>query len=451
MRFSRPAAPSQRPRQAPRRFAALLVLGALLSVPCGVRAERELVDRVVAMVDDEAILLSEVLQEMNLVRLQRNLGKLSQDDQQRLFQTVLQSMISDQLLVAQAKAKGITVTDEELRDAVDEAIRDIKQNMGGEEQYRAELQRQGLTEAEVRDLHKEQKRKQILASRLIQAEVRRGVAITDDQVRTFYETQRDSVPRDLFQTPEKVKLAHILIVPRPDPVRVAAAHTKIEAAQKRVAAGEDFAKVATDMSEWPTAKNGGFLGNFRYGDFESDAFDEAVAKLEPGQVSDVFETRFGLQIVKLETRKGDEMTARHIVVKLEVDEDANVRALDQAQSIRQRALKGESFEELARTYSDDTNTRDKGGSVDQELDTSEIVPEFRAAIDSTQVGGLTAVVHSQNGFHIFKLVARSESRTASFDDVKEPLRRWLEQREVEKRYRNYLDDLRKKFYVDIKV
>jgi peptidyl-prolyl cis-trans isomerase SurA len=435
----------------PGRLVACLLLLTAGILPAAARAERELVDRVVAVVDDESILLSEVLQEMNLVRLQRGLGKLSESDQQRLFQTVLQSMISDQLLVAQAKAKGITVGDDELRDAVDEALRDIKQNMGGEERYREELQKQGLTEAEVRDLHREQKRKQILASRLIQTDVRRGISITDDQVRTFYDTQKDSIPKELLATPEKIKLEHILITPRPDPKKVAAARTKMEAAQKRIAAGEDFAKVAREMSEWPTAASGGSLGSFRYGDFESDAFDATVAKLEPGQVSEIFETRFGLQIVKLETRKGDDMTARHIVVKLEPDEDAGVRALDQAQSIRTRADKGESFEELARTYSDDTNTRDKGGLVDEELDTSEIVPEFRAAIDSVAVGGMTPVVHSANGFHIFKVVSRSESRVASFDDVKEPLRRYLEQREVEKKYRTYLEDLRKKFFVDIKV
>jgi parvulin-like peptidyl-prolyl isomerase len=321
------------------RSAAAFALAALAGfvaaswLPAPARAEREVVDRVVAMVENEAILLSEVLQEMNLVRMQRNLGKLSTEDQQRLFRTVLDDMINDQLLVAQAEAKGITVSDDELRDAVDQAIRDIKESMGGEERYRAELQKQGMTEAEVRDLHKEQKRKQILAQRLIQQEVRRQVIITEDQVRTAWETQRDSLPPELLRTPSRVKIAHILIAPKPDAAKVAAARAKIETAKKRVAAGEDFATVAKDMSEWPTAASGGSLGSFRYGDFDSDAFDEAVSKLEPGQVSDVIETKFGLQIVKLESRNGDVMTARHIVVKLAADEDAQVRALDLAQTI----------------------------------------------------------------------------------------------------------------------
>ena len=413
--------------------------------------QRQLVDRIVAFVDDSPILLSEIVQEMNLVRLQRDLGDLSEDDQQRLYDSVLEGMISDQLLVAQAKAKGYEVGDAELRDAVDEAIRSIKERVGGEERYRAELQRQGLTEAEVRDLHTDQKRKQILAGRVIQGEIRRQVSITDDQVRAAWETQRDSIPAELLALPATYKLGHILVVPRPDPVAVEAARAKLATAQQRVTAGEDFAKVASEMSEWPTAQNGGSLGSFRYGDFDSDAFDVAVAKLEPGQVSEVIETRFGLQIVKLESRQGEEMTARHIVVKLEIGEDAEVRALEKAAALRERIQRGEAFEAVARAESDDPNTRDRGGLVEEELPVSELLPEFRAAIDSVAVGGVTRVVRSSSGFHLFKIIARSDARDAQFADIQEMLRRWLEQREVEKRYRAYLADLRQKFHVEIRT
>lgn len=427
--------------------AALLALA--LAVP--VAAERELVDRVVAMVDDEAILLSEVLQEMNLLRLQRNLGNLTKEQQDQLFRTVLEDMVADQLLVARAKAQGFEVNDQELRDAVDEELRGIKQRLGGEERYREELQRQGFTEVEVRDLHRDQKRKQMLASRVIQSEVRRGIVITGAQVQEFYETHRDSLPKELVRTPDTVTLAHLLIVPQADSSRVRAARTKIEAAARRVAAGEDFAKVATETSEWPTAASGGSLGNFRYGDFESDEFDRAVADLEPGQVSPIVETRFGLQIIKLESRDGDLMSARHIVVKLEPDQNTTVAAFDRAVALRERIRRGESFEDLARRFSDDVNTRDQGGVVEGEWDRSELRPEFRGPIDSLTVGGVTSVVRSATGFHLFKLLSRTESRTATYEEIEPKLRAYVEQLEVEKRYRTYLEGLRKQFHVVLKV
>ena len=202
------------------------VLPLLVALPRVAHAERQLVDRVVAQVDDESILLSEVLQEMNLIRLQRNIGDLDEDGQKKLFQSVLNDMIADQLLVAQAKSKGFEINDEDLRQAVDEAIRNIKDRMGGEEAYRAELQRQGLTEAEVRDLHKDQKRKQMLAARVIQSDIRKQISVPDDQVHAFYESHKDSLPPELLNTPETVRLADILVAPHPDEKKVAAARSR---------------------------------------------------------------------------------------------------------------------------------------------------------------------------------------------------------------------------------
>ena len=413
-------------------------------------AEREVVDRVVAIVDDEAILLSDVLREMNLARLQRDLRNLSEEEQQQLFKQVLEDMIDDQLLVAQAKVKGFEVGDQELQNAVDEAIRAIKQRIGSEELYRAELERQGLTEAEVRDMHREQRRKQILASRVIQSELRSKIAVTDDQVEQFWTTQRDSLPDELKVTPETVQLAHILTIPSTEDLEVSV-RARMDSIVARVKAGEDFAAVAQQVSEWPTAQRGGDLGDFRYGDFNSDEFDAAVSKMQPGEISAPFETRFGLMIVKLEARDGDVMRARHIVLKMEPSENAQVAALEQAQEIRRRAVAGESFEDLARTYSDDPNSRDRGGVLENEWATEDLLPEFRAPIAALEIGGISDVVKSPNGFHVFKLLTRTPSREATLADVRESLRRYLEQVELEKRFETYVNELRKHFYVDIRV
>jgi parvulin-like peptidyl-prolyl isomerase len=414
-------------------------------------AQREPVDRVVALVDDEAILLSDVLQEMNLVRLQRNLRDLTEDEQQKLFRDILNGMIDDQLLVAQAKERGFEVGEQELNEAVEQQIRAIKEQLGGEEQYRAELQRQGFTEAEVRDMHRDQRRKQILATRVIQSEIRSSIVVTDDQVRLAYETQRDSIPPQFLSAPSRVRLADILITARVDDAKLQEAHAKINLALRRIEQGEDFAKVATEMSEWPTAQNGGFLGKFRYGDFESDRFDEAVSKLEPGELSDVLETRFGLMIIKLETRDGALMSARHIVVKTEVGDDAQVDALQSALEIRRRAMAGESFEDLARRYSDDPLTKDKGGVVEDAWALEELRPEFKAALDSLGVGEISDVVPTSNGYYIFKILERSNARDTSFEEIQEPLRRYLEQVELEKHFRAYVGKLRERFYVEVKV
>ena len=422
------------------------VLGAL-----PLAAQRESVDRIVAQVDDEAILLSDVLREMNLIRLQRNLGTLDPKEQEALFREILLGMIDDQLLVAQAKTKGFEVGERELSDAVDEQIQTIKERLGGEEQYRAELQRQGFTEAEVRDMHRDQRRKQILATRVIQTEVRGGIMITSDEVRQFYETQRDSIPAELLRTPETVRLADILIAPRVDNEQMQKARAKINLAAARIENGEDFATVASELSEWPTARSGGLLGKFRYGDFDSERFDETVSKLAPDEVSDIFETKFGFMIVKLESREGDVMTARHIVVKTALDENAQVEALDRAMEVRRRIMAGETFGDLARLYSDDPLTKDQGGELEDAWAVSELRPQFKAAIDSVGVGEISEIVNTPNGFYLFKVLQRTHSEETNYDQIMEPLRRYLESRALEHKYREYIDKLRDTFYVDIKV
>ena len=326
-------------------------------------------------------------------------------------------MIADRLLVAQATVRGFEVSDQDLRDAVDEDIRTIKERVGGEERYREELARQGYTEVEVRDLRKDQARRRMLASRVLQTEVRRGIVVTEAEVKMWYDTKRDSLPAELLRTPETLQLGHILLAPQADSTRIRTARAKIEAVVKRLAAGEDFGKIATEVSEWPTARNGGFLGTFRYGDFESDEFDRAVAALEPGQTSGIVETRFGLQIVRLETRKGDEMTGRHIVVKLDPDENATVRAFERTTELRRRILKGETSRNWrARTPTTATRAtpaawwKARGSATNSGRNSAPRSTRPRWAASSS-------VIRTEAGFHFFKVIGRTTSETASFEQI----------------------------------
>jgi peptidyl-prolyl cis-trans isomerase SurA len=415
------------------------------------QAQREPIDRVVAQVDDEFILLSDVLQEMNLVRMQRGLGRMSEAEQQELFDQVLNGMIDDQLLVVAAREKGFEPGDREVQAEVDKRVSAIKQQLGGEDAYRQELERQGMNEADVRDMHREQAIKQILAARIIESELRSKVNVTEDQVLDFYRTKRDSLPAELLRSPEKLRLAHILIVPRTEATQKEAAKRKAEAALQRIRDGEEFAEVAKDVSEWPNASRGGDLGEFSYGDFSLEGFDETVSKLEPGETSDVFETNLGYMIVKLESRNGSKMTARMIILKTDPGEDGMVEALERAQELKRRIERGEGFEELAARFSDDPTTRDNGGELDNEWKPSDLLPEFRDALEGVGVGEVTDVVRSTNGFHIIKVLQRTQSHENNFEDIEAALRRYLEQRQLESLFNDYVHDLREHFYVSIDV
>jgi peptidyl-prolyl cis-trans isomerase SurA len=416
-----------------------------------VQAQREPIDRVVAQVDEEFILLSDVLQEMNLVRMQRRLERMTEAEQQELFDQVLNDMIDDQLLVVAAREKGFEPGDQEVQAEVDKRMAAIKQQLGGEEAYHQELERQGLNEADVRDMHREQALKQILAARIIESELRSKVNVTEDEVLDFYQNKRDSLPPELLSSPERLRLAHILVIPRTDTTHRQAAQEKAEAALQRIRGGEDFAEVAKQVSEWPNASRGGDLGEFSYGDFNLEGFDETISKLDPGETSDVFETNLGYMIVKLDSRNGNKMTARMIILKTDPGEDGMVEALERAQELKRRIERGEGFEELAARFSDDPTTRDNGGELENEWAPSDLLPEFRQALEGVGVGEVTDVVRSTNGFHIIKVLRRTQPHENNFEDIQAALRRYLEQRELERLFNNYVRDLRQHFYVSINV
>jgi peptidyl-prolyl cis-trans isomerase SurA len=429
----------------------LTILAVLPLAVSPTQAQREAIDRVVAQVDEEFILLSEVLQEMNLVRMQQKLERMTESEQQELFTRVLNDMIDDQLLVVAARDKGFEPGDQEVQAEVDKRVASIKQNLGGEETYRQELERQGLNEADVRDMHREQALKQILAARIIERELRSKVHITDDQVLMFYQTNRDSLPPELLRSPEKLRLAHIMTVPRTEDSRAEDAAKKANDALQRVRGGEDFGAVAKEVSEWPNASRGGDLGEFGYGDFNLDTFDEVLSNLKPGETSDVFETGIGYMLVQLDSREGDKMRARMIVMKTDPGEGAVDEALERAQEILTRIKRGESFEELAARYSDDPTTRDNGGELEEELAPSDVRPEFRNAIATLGTGEVSDVVRISTGFHIIKVIGRTQSRDNNYEDIEAALRRFLEQRELESLFTNYVRDLRSRYYVSIQV
>jgi peptidyl-prolyl cis-trans isomerase SurA len=254
-----------------------------------------------------------------------------------------------------------------------------------------------------------------------------------------------------LRSPEKLRLAHILTIPRTEDSRAEAAADMANDALRRIRGGEDFGAVAKEVSEWPNASRGGDLGEFGYGDFNLDGFDEVLSNLKPGETSDVFETGIGYMIVQLDSREGDKMRARMIVMKTDPGEGAVDDALARAQEIHTRIKRGESFEELAARYSDDPGTRDNGGELEQEWVPSDLLPEFREAITGLGAGEVSEVVQSVNGFHIIKVIGRTQSRDNNYEDIEAALRRFLEQRELESLFTNYVRDLRSRYYVSIQV
>jgi peptidyl-prolyl cis-trans isomerase SurA len=237
------------------------------------------VDRVVAVVNDDIITLSDLQREE---ALKKNNGKIDP-------RLVLEDMIDRTLQMEAAKREGMEVTDKEL----DDAIADIeKRNNLDSGQFEAALAKEGLTLEQYRV----ELREQITLSRVFNKFVRSGIVIDEAEARAHYERYLKS-----YTQPEEMRLTQIFL-PLPDkatPAQIAEVKAEAEAVYERAKRGEDFVRLVREVSQGPTAQQDGDLGFMRRDQALSEIQD-AVRTLKPGGISAPFVSAGGYNIVRLD-------------------------------------------------------------------------------------------------------------------------------------------------------
>jgi len=208
---------------------------------------------------------------------------------------VVQMFVEQQLVEEQVKAKGITVTDEDLDGYIATLLKDNDITL---EDVEKDLERSGQTMAEFR----KQVRTNLGLERLLKSEMKGKVPPVDEAAaKKFYDENPDQ-----FTTPEQVRASHILIKTEGlDEAGKKEARSRIEDILAKVKAGEDFAELAKAHSNCPSASQGGDLGFFDRKRMVPE-FSEAAFKLKVGQVSDIVETKFGYHIIKVTDHKDAE-------------------------------------------------------------------------------------------------------------------------------------------------
>jgi peptidyl-prolyl cis-trans isomerase SurA len=312
---------------------------------------------------------------------------------------------------------------------------------GSEAAFMRELERQGITLKDFKTRYRKDIEEQILVSRFMRQEFTE-VAISDNDVKRFYEEKYDSIP-DL---PETVGLSHIIIVPKISAEREAGALDKVARIVDRLEAGEGFEEVAGEVSEdIVTRSSGGAIGLVPLEDLQQEIAEIAV-KLEPGEVSDPIRTRYGFEIVKLDRKEQDKYMLRHIFVNLQPEREDTLRAGGLAHDIQLRAASGESFESLARQYSDDDDTKEKGGYVG-EVEVSALEDAYRRGLEALSPGEVSDVIPTRYGFQILKLVARTASRKPGFEEAREWIKGLIETRRREALFAEWMEGAREDIYI----
>ncbi|MFZ9886114.1 MAG: foldase protein PrsA [Myxococcota bacterium] len=269
---------------------AFLGATAMLSSAGRASDEGQIIERIVASVDDKIILLSEVNSVVEDI-LQVEPAPPGTDGnryEETRRREVLDTLITEKLLETEVERLRIEVSKEE----IDRIVENTKQQYKLDDaKLRQALAQQGLTLDEYRD----GLRKQMLKAKIIQLKVKNRVQVTDQDVASTY-AQRQALDAQEY----RVRARHILfVVPAGGPEEEALA--KAEAAKRRVLAGEDFSSLANELSEGPTAKNGGALGVFGRGEMVPE-FERAAFSAVPGQVVGPVRTQFGWHLILVEER-----------------------------------------------------------------------------------------------------------------------------------------------------
>ena len=256
----------------------------------------QLIERVIAVVNDDVVLLSEVESVVDdMMRAEPpKIGVDPQEYRKMRRLEVIDTLVAEKLLEQEIRKLRIEVSEPE----IERIVEGTKAQHGLDDQKLAQaLAQQGLTLKE----YKEGLRKQLMKAKIIQLKVKNRVQVTENEVKA-----RAAQNRALNQADFRVRARHILFLVKEEGSDEEA-RQKAEAAKARVVAGEDFAAVAQELSEGPSAKNGGSLGVFGRGEMVPE-FERAAFGAEPNQVVGPIRTAFGWHLIWVEERVAQEQS-----------------------------------------------------------------------------------------------------------------------------------------------
>ncbi len=405
---------------------------------------QDVLDRVVAVVDNEVILQSELD-----FRVQLEAAKFKVNpDSPELKSRILDQMITEKLFYAQSILDSIIVSATEINGQVDYQIQYLLQQYGSKENLE-KLYGRSLEKIK-RELRPEVE-KQIMVKRLREKKFGQ-IEASRRQVEEFFYKFKDS----LGTIPEKVKIAHIYKNPRMSDRLKAKAYELAGTLLDSIKRGGDFADLAKKFSEDPgSAAQGGDLGFVKRGVFYPE-FESAAFALNEGELSGVVESPVGFHIIQLLEKRGESIHTRHILVKVKADNDTDLDLITFLSDLRDSILLNENtFEHYAVLYSDDKATSVFGGVLGTYY-IDRLDKELLSTVSKLKQGEISApkrIDYSADnyGYHIVKLLERIPQHKPDleldYDELKNLTVMYL-QDEMEK---NWLEEIRQNVFWEIKL
>lgn len=421
-----------------KRITLVCVLFSVMSIAEG----KQLLDKVVALVNNSVITASELNAQVELSKKQILAQKMQMPKESVLRKQVLQHLIDVDLQMQLAKQHGLSIDSAELNSAIE---RIATMNHINISQLREEITRQGISWQEYR----RNIRKEMILSRLQQKAVGKDVHVTNEQVEQYLKTASKTDNAELT-----FHLQNIVIPLNEEPTSEEVKKAKADAEKLlvKIKKGDDFSRLAIEESSGEVALEGGDLGERHLAELP-EIFAKEVVHMKVGQVAGPLRTGNGFQLIKLVAIGGDnqhhvitQTHVRHILLK----PDASMlpsESMKQVNNIYQQIKSGKDFALMAKQYSLDAASAVKGGDLGW-VNPGELVPEFEKTMNNLPLHKVSRPVKSQFGWHLIEVIARKQ-KDDSEAFKKQQVRQFLQQRKFAEAVQNWQQHLRTEAYINI--
>ncbi|QBM19011.1 chaperone SurA [Marinobacter sp. JH2] len=421
----------------------LLLALTMMALSVAAQAERKVLDRVVAIVDDGVVLQTELEARLNTI-----IGRLSTQGtglppRKMLEERVLEQLIVESVQLQMADKMGMRISDNELNETLSNIAASNGLTLA---QFEGQLAEEGVTYRQAR----EQIRNEMLTSRVQQSRVGNRIRITDREVENYLQAQKASGSQGA-----EYRLAYIFIqVDDPgNEASVNEARDTAERLREQILEGRDFREVAVAESDASNALEGGDMG-WRAESQLPSLVAPVVPNLEVGTPSEVLENNSGFHLVMVMDKRGGEQQtfieqhkARHILIRpseavTEAEAERKIR------DIYQQLQNGADFEALARKESDDSVSGSDGGNLGW-VSPGQMVPEFEKGMIDAEVGEVYGPVRSQFGWHLI-LVEERRNQDVTAESRASKARQAIYMRKFETELQNWLREIRDEAFIEFK-
>ncbi|NQV42379.1 MAG: peptidylprolyl isomerase [Candidatus Marinimicrobia bacterium] len=405
---------------------------------------QQLIDGVAAIVGEKAILYSEVDQVTQLFAMQAKLPSYSSPEVlQQLRARALEELLNQQVLLEYARQETIEVEDRSVQMQLDQSLQNIEMQYGS---LRKAAEAFGVDHYKIKSYYEDQIRTNLLVEQ-VKMELFSDIKVSRREVEDFYETWQDSFPA---KNPQ-VDFSILSMTVELGPDKLEQLKNQLLTIKNDINSGEIlFEDAAKQYSKDPgSAANGGNLGLVGRGVFVKP-FEEAAFSLEVGEMSGIVETQFGLHLLRLDEKQGEQVNISHILLMPVADDSDRKFTSDKLAGIRDDILAGKTtLGEQVELYVTDEYMKSRKGQMGL-TDISLLPEDIHDLLLNIPLENLSMPVYSSDQFHLIMVHRRIAGGKINLSDHWPDVETMSLEFKKRNRYQSWIDDQRDRIYIQIK-